>query len=39
MMISEHFSMNEVTASDWATRNNVDNSLPQELLPNVRRPV
>jgi uncharacterized protein YcbK (DUF882 family) len=34
-MLSAHFSLAEFVASDLATRHNIDNSLPRELLDNA----
>lgn len=36
MEISKHFNMQEVIKSHTATRLGIDNSLPNNLLPNVR---
>lgn len=36
MEISKHFNMQEVIRSHTATRLGIDNSLPDNLLPNVR---
>ncbi len=35
--ISEHFTWREVIFSETATRQGIDNSLPDDLLPNVKR--
>lgn len=35
--ITEHFTWNEVTFSDQATRAGLDNTPPDEFLPNIQR--
>ena len=35
--ISEHFSLSEVTFSETAIRNSIDNNPPDEILPNIQR--
>lgn len=35
--ISEHFTWNEVTFSDTATRHGIENTPPDDLLPNIQR--
>ena len=35
--LTEHYTWNEVTFSETAIRNGVDNTPPDELLPNVQR--
>ncbi len=37
MNITKHFTMNEVVFSQTATRRGIDNSVPPELMENVRR--
>jgi hypothetical protein len=36
-MISQYFSLAEMTRSEWAVRNNADNSPPAEMLGNLRK--
>ena len=35
--ISEHFTWDEVTFSETAIRNDIDNTPPDEILPNIQR--
>ncbi len=37
MKLSEHFTLDELCASDTARRQGIDNAPPQELLPNLQR--
>lgn len=37
MQLSKHFSLAELTASSTAARKGIDNSLPYELLPNIKK--
>lgn len=37
MMISAHFSLDEFETSDIATRHGIDNTIPDALLPNIKR--
>lgn len=37
MKLTEHFTLEEFEQSDKATRLGLDNSIPTELLPNVKR--
>lgn len=37
MRLSEHFTMDELTASETATRLGIDNTPPAEVLPNLFR--
>lgn len=37
MKLTEHFSMEELTRSETATRLGIDNSVPTELLPNIKK--
>lgn len=34
--VSQHFTLEELTFSETAVRNNIDNSVPQELYPNIQ---
>ena len=36
MNLSEHFTLSELTASDWAARNGVDNTPPAPILENLK---
>ena len=36
MKLSEHFDLNEFTRSATADRLHIDNSIPEELIPNLR---
>lgn len=36
MKLSEHFTLQELTASDWASRNNVDNTPPEAIIDNLK---
>ena len=36
MKLSEHFDLNEFTRSTTADRLHIDNSIPEELIPNLR---
>ena len=35
--LSEHFTLAELIASDWAERNQVDNTPPTEIIENLKR--
>lgn len=35
--LSEHFTWDEMTFSDTAVRNGIDNTPPEDLLPNIHR--
>jgi len=37
MKITEHFSLSEMERSETATRHGIENHIPDELMPNVRR--
>lgn len=37
MQVTEHFSIEELTASDSAARAGIDNSVPEELLSNLHQ--
>ena len=37
VMLSTHFSLPELTVSEWAARNAVDNTPPPEALANLKR--
>lgn len=37
LMLSEHFSLEELTASDMATRLGIDNTPPEEVIDHLRR--
>jgi len=36
MNLSEHFTLQELTVSDWASRNNVDNTPPADILEKLK---
>ena len=36
MQLSEHFSLEELIASETAARKHIDNSPPAQLMPNLR---
>jgi zinc D-Ala-D-Ala carboxypeptidase len=36
MNLSTHFTLSELTNSDWAERNNVDNTPPQDVIVNLK---
>lgn len=36
MQLTEHFTLEELTASETADRAGIDNSVPEELMPNIR---
>lgn len=37
MKLSEHFSLDELTHSDWAIRHGIDNSAPEHVIENLKR--
>lgn len=37
MNITPHFTLVEASFSDYATRNGIDNTIPEQLMPNIRR--
>ena len=36
MKLSEHFTLSELTVSDWASRNNVDNTPPADMMDSMK---
>ena len=35
--LSENFTLQELTVSDWASRNNVDNTPPADIIENLKK--